>query len=66
MSSGDDSVNHNQTASGDDSLNRSQAASGDSSFSRPSDSVDGHCPCRVAAVVGRERVQSWARKLNIS
>ena len=65
VSSGDDSVNRNQTASGDDSLNQSQAASGDSSFSRPSDSVDGRRMLCAAAIVSRERVQSWARKLNL-
>ena len=66
MSSGDDSVNRNQTGSGDDSLNQSQITSGDLSSSRLSNSVDirrSHC---AAAVAGRERVQSWVRKLNMS
>ena len=68
MSSGDDSVNRNQTASGDDSFNRSQAVSGDSYELHLSESIDVHRPrCdRAAAVVGRKRVQSWARKLNMS
>ena len=64
--SGDESGNRNQTTSGDDSLSRSQAMSGDSSNSRPSDSADSRRPRRVAAVAGRERVQLWARKLNVS
>ena len=65
MSSGDDSVIHNQTTSGDDSLNQSQTASGDLSPSRLSNSVDSRRPHRAAAVAGRERVQSWARKWNM-
>ena len=62
----DDSVNRNQTASGDDSLNQGQTASDDLSPSRLSNSVDNRWPHRAAAVAGRERVQSWARKLNMS
>ena len=59
-------MNRNHTASDDDSLNQSQAMSGDSSNSRLSDSVDGRRPSHAAAVMGRERVQSWAQKLNMS
>ena len=65
-SSGDDSVNRNQTASGDDSLNQGQTASDGLSPSRLSNSVDSRRPHRAAAVAGHERVQSWARKLNLS
>ena len=64
--SGGDSVNRNQTTFGDDSLIQIQCASGDLSCSCPSDSVDGHHLCRATAVTGRERAQSWARKLNMS
>ena len=39
-SSGDDSVNRNQTASGGDSLNQGQTASDDLSLSRQPNSVD--------------------------
>ena len=53
-------------SSGDNSLNQSQAVSSDSSNSRPSDSADGQHQLCAAAVAGRERVQSWARKLNMS
>ena len=66
MSSRGDSVNHNQTTYGDDSLNQSQAASGDSSNSRPTDSGDSRRLRHAAAVAGRERVQWWAQKLNMS
>ena len=66
MSFGDDSVNRNQTASGDDFLNQSQTASGDLSPSHLSNSVDSRWPHRAAAVAGRERVQSWVRKLHMS
>ena len=52
VSSGDDSVNRNQTASGDDSLNQSQTESGDLSPSRLSTSVDSHRLHRAAAVAG--------------
>ena len=65
-SSGDDSVNRNQTVSGGDSLNQGQTASDDLSSSRLPNSVDSRRPSRAAAVAGRERVKSWARKLNIS
>ena len=65
-SSGDDSVNQNQTVSGGDSLNQGQTASDDLSPSRLPNSVDSCRPSRAAAVAGRERVKSWARKLNLS
>ena len=64
--SGDDPVTCNQSVSGDDSLNQSQAASGDSSNSCPSDAVDGRRLHRATAIAGCERVQSLARKLNMS
>ena len=65
-SSGDDSINCNQTVSGGDSLNQGQTASDDLSPSRLPNSVDSHRPSRAAAVVGRERVKSWVQKLNMS
>ena len=66
MSSGDDSINCNQTTSGDDFLNRCQAVSGDSCKSRPSESIDGRRLLRAAAFAGHKRVQLWAQKLNMS
>ena len=65
-SSGDDSVNRNQTVSGGDSLNQGQTTSDDLSPSRLPNSVDSSRPSRAATVAGRERVKSWARKLNMS
>ena len=65
-SSGDDSVNRNQTASGGDSLNQGQASCDDLSLSCQPNSVDSSRPSRAAAVAGRERVKSWVRKLNMS
>ena len=49
-----------------DSLNQGQTASDDLSPSCLPNSVDGSRPSRAAAVAGRERVKSWARKLNMS
>ena len=54
------------TSSGDDSLNQGQTASDDLSLSRQPNSVDSSRPSRAAAVAGRERVKSWARKWNMS
>ena len=65
-SSGDDSLNRNQTVFGGDSLNQGKTASDDLSPSRLPNSVDSSLPSRAAAVAGRERVKSWARKLNMS
>ena len=65
-SSGDDSVNRNQTMSGGDSLNLGQTASDGLSPSRLPSSVHSSRPSRDAAVAGRERVKSWVRKLNMS
>ena len=65
-SSGDDSVNRNQTMSGGDSLNQGQTASDGLSPSRLPSSVDSSRPSRAAVVAGCERVKSWARKLNMS
>ena len=65
-SSGDDSVSRNQTMSGGDSLNQGQTASDGLSPSRLPSSVDSSRPSCAAAVAGRERVKSWARKLNMS
>ena len=50
------------TSSGDDSVNRNQTASDDLSLSRQPNSVDSSRPSRAATVAGRERVKSWARK----
>ena len=52
--------------SGGDSLNQGQTASNDLSPSRLPSSVDSSRPSRAAGVAGRERVKSWARKLNMS
>ena len=52
--------------SGGDSLNQPQTASDGLSPSRLPSSVDSSRPSRAAAVAGRERVKSWARKLNMS
>ena len=60
VSSGDDSLNRNQTAPGDDSLNRSQASSSDLSFACLFESIDGHRQHHTAAIAGRKRLQSWA------
>ena len=54
------------TSSGDDSVNRNQTASDDLSPSRQPNSVDSSRPSCAAAVAGRERVKSWTRKLNMS
>ena len=54
------------TSSGDDSVNQGQTASDDLSLSRQPNSVNSSRPSCAAAVAGRERVKSWARKLNMS